>query len=268
MPDIDELFIDVDFTQDPRYVYGDLGGQLCTGGFGVYEETFGVLSDAEIDAEIERIDAAGGGAERLVTRIYNQKQEGSCVANATCQAHEVVQAVQFGKDRVIHLSAMSVYRRIGSGPNSGAMVSDGLEELTKRGALPLDSDENKARFAHTMPNTGWSNKLPSGWEETAKQFAGVESYVLRSVGGLLTALCNQHPVVVGREGHSICYVRPMRKDGRRIVAYANSWGGGENGWGSPLGDHQTGFGFDSENQIKKSASWAFALRSVTIPGNA
>lgn len=251
---IDERFLDVDFEADPRYTFGAKGFGL-SGLCGDYESAAGVLSDAEIDAVIERMDAQGGGADELVTRIYDQKNEGSCVANATCQAAEIVQARQFGLDRVVHLSAISLYRRIGSSPNSGAMVSDGLKELTARGVLPLDVPENRARWPHVMPNTGWRTTFPVGWEATAEQFAGVEAYVVRDVRALLSALCRQEPVVVGRQGHSICYVRPMRKDGRRVVKYANSWGD----WGDE------GFGYDSESQIRQSASWAFVLRSVTIP---
>jgi hypothetical protein len=259
MPDIDETFIDVHFPDFDEYTFGDLGVSFCANYGQSYEDRFGVLSDAEIDAAIEAIDAAGGGIDQLVTRIYNQKNEGSCVANATSQAHEVVQARQFGKDRVVPLSAISLYKRIGRSPNSGAMVSDGWAEMKARGILPLDTPENRARFGdRVMPNTGFSTRYPAGWEAVAAQFAGLEATIIRSVGGILTALCNQDPVVVGREGHSICYVRPMRKNGRRVVKYANSWGN----WGD------NGYGYDSENQIKKSAGWAFALRSVTIPNAA
>jgi hypothetical protein len=261
--EIDDRFLDIDFEKCPEYTFGDRGHAVF-GDAEDYEEKFGVLSDAEIQECIEAMNAAGGGAEHLVTRIYDQKSEGSCVANACSQAHEIVQALQLGKDKVTHLSAMSLYRRIGRSPSSGSSVSDGLKEMSSRGILPLDSPENRAKFGdQVMPNTGWSNRFPGGWESTAKMFAGVESYVVRSVGALLTALCNQHPVVVGRQGHSICYVRPMMRNGRRVVAYCNSWGS----WGAALGDHPSGFGFDSESQISQSANWAFALRSVTVPSN-
>lgn len=260
---IDDKYLDYYFPDDFNYVFGDLGcaslADLCCGNYG---DSVPELSGSEIDAAIEKIDAAGGGAERLVTRIYNQKSEGSCVANACSQAHEVVQARQFGKDRVVHLSAMSLYKRIGRSPGSGAMVSDGLEEMTSRGILPLDNEENRKRFGdHVMSNTGWSNKYPDDWESTAKKFSGAEFFVVKNVNQLLTALVNQHPVVVGREGHSICYLRATLKNGKRTVVYANSWGE----WGSAAGDFDKGFGFDSESQIRKSASWAFALRSVVIP---
>lgn len=262
--DLDDRYIDVDFEADPNYTFGDLGAATF-GSYPSYEEMFGVLSDAEIDAAIEAMDAESGGAERLVTRIYNQGQEGSCVANATSQAHEIVQALQHGKANVVHLSAISLYKRIGRSAQSGAMVSDGLKEMASRGILPLDTPENRQRFgAAVMPNTGFSKPFPDNWQETAALFRGVEYHTVNSVAGLLTALCNQHPVVVGRQGHSICYVRPMRRSGRRVVAYANSWGN----WGQGMGDFESGFGFDTESQIRQSASWAFVLRAVTIPPGA
>lgn len=260
MSDINDRFLDVDFQADPNFVFGDLGcaalDGLCAGD---YADVVPEMTDAEIDAAIEKLDAAGGGADRLVTRIYNQKSEGSCVANACSGANEIIQALQFGKNNVVPLSAISLYKRIGRSPGSGAMVSDGLKEMIERGVLPLDTPENRAKFGNcVMPNTGFSTPYPSGWEAVAKQFAGVEYFVVRSVNQLLTALCHQHPVVVGRQGHSIRYVRPMRKSGNRVVKYVNSWGE----WGDAGGDFTYGFGYDSENQIRQSASWAFALRSV------
>lgn len=252
--DIDQ-FLDVDFTKDPKYVFGDLGCPLFGECGPFYEDAIPVLSDAEIDEAIDRLDADGGGLDTLVTRIYDQGREGSCVANATCQAHEVLQAIQYGKDKVIPLAAMWLYQSIGSGPNSGAMISDGWESAKKKGLLPLDTPENRARFGnHVMANTGWRSKRPDGADATAVKLRFDEGHFVRSVNGIFSALARQKPVVVGREGHSICYVRPMRKNGSRIVKYANSWGA----WGD------NGFGYDSANQVRKSASWAFVPRSAVI----
>lgn len=244
-------WLDIDFSEQPEYVFGDLGpGEetFCS----AYEDTVPTLSDADVRAAVQAEEQTGG-ADKLVSRIYNQKQEGSCVANACCQSHEIVQALQYGKDAVVHLSAMSLYKRIGRSPGSGAMVSDGLKELSSRGALPLDNEENKARFLDkVMPNTGWSTPFPSDWENTANNFTIVEHHVIRSLEGMKTALVLGHPVVVGRQGHSICYCRLMLKNGRYVVKYANSWGN----WGD------NGFGYDSESQMRMSAGWAFAVRQV------
>jgi hypothetical protein len=188
---------------------------------------------------------------------------GNCVANACSQANEIIQALQFGKENVVHLSAMSLYKRIGSGPNSGAMVSDGLDEMQARGVLPLDTPENRAKFGDkVMPNCGWRTPYPDGWEAVAKGFCVVEAFVLRGMSELLTALVNQHPVVVGRAGHSICYCRPVWKSGYNVV-YANSWGN----WGFAAGDFEHGFGLDSSRMVSSSAGWAFAVRSVVVRSN-
>jgi hypothetical protein len=254
---IDPKFIDVDFVTDPHYTFGNAGVRWfeswrCQS----YADNIEVIPESQWKDLVAQMDAAGGGADQLVTRIYDQKQEGSCVANACSQAHEILQAAKFGKENVTHLSAMSLYQRIGSSPNSGAMVDDGLEEMAERGVLPLDTPENRAKFGdQVMANTGWRNPKPSGWETTAKKFRATEWFIVDAVPELITALLNQHPVVVGRAGHSICYTRPVYKDGKLLVKYANSWSGG---WG------EQGFGYDSMNLIRSSSGWAFALRSVVM----
>lgn len=255
-------FEDVDFTKDPRFVFGDLGVGAFASPRECFEDRVAVIPRNQWEAEIEKIQAAGGGAERLVTRIYDQGREGSCVANACSQAHEILQALQFGKDRVVHLSAISLYKRIGRSPGSGAMVSDGLDEASAKGILPLDTPENRARFGDAvMPNTGFYTAYPSGWEAVAKKFRYDEWDVIRTFDGMGTALLQQRPVVVGRQGHSICYVGLMVRNGRLVAPYPNSW---SLDWGAPLGDMTGGFGFDSESQIKMSASWAFTPRTAVI----
>jgi hypothetical protein len=261
--EIDDKYIDVDFTKDPRYTFGDRGA-FHFGDYPVYEDAVPVLSTAEINAAIE--ESQGSTADFLVSRIYDQKNEGSCVANACCQAHEISQARQYGLNNVIHLSAMSLYKRISRGAQAGAVVSDGLEELKQRGALPLDNPENRTKFGSAvMPNTGWNTPFPADWERVANMFCGVEYHVVKTPNGLMTALCNRHPVIVGREGHSLAYVRPMNVQGRWAAGYVNSWS--EN-WGMGMGSFQSGFGIDTMSQVAKSAQYAFVLRSVDTPEDA
>lgn len=255
MTDIDDRFIDVVFEDEPQYVFGNLGARMF-GACASFGDSIGIIPESEWRGHIERMDAENSGIDQLVTRIYDQKQEGSCVANACSQAIEILQAAQFGKENVTHLSAMSLYKRIGRSPSSGAMVDDGLEESASRGVLPLDNPENRAKFGDAvMPNTGWSNRFPDGWEATAKRFRVTEWFVLRSVAELVTAGIKGHPIVVGRAGHSICYCRPMYRNGQLVFKYVNSWS--EN-WADK------GFGYDSISMIRQSASWAFAARSVVV----
>ncbi len=260
--EINDEFIDVDFTKCPEYVFGDLGVPLFAA-FREYEAFGNPLTDAEIQACIEYHAAhPGTSLEYLLRRAYNQKQEGSCVGNATTQGVEEVGYKQIG-DRMPELSAISLYKQIGRSAGSGAMVSDAMVAIEETGILPLDTPVNRERYGnHVMPPTGFSTRFPDGWKETAAKFRGVEFLVIRnSVNLIYSALCQGHPVVVGREGHSILYQRVMMRNGRRVVKYINSWGN----WGDAGGNLDAGFGYDTESQIRKSASWAFAIRSVTVP---
>ena len=262
MADYDDKYIDVDFEKQPEFVFGDLGSP-CFGDFSDYSSVVPELSDKEINEAIDEMDAEDSGAEYLVSRIYDQGREGSCVANACCQANEITQAKQFGVERVTHLSAMSLYRRIGRSASSGAMVSDGLDEMEKRGVLPLDNPENRTRFGSAvMENTGFRNPFPADWESTGILFGSREWHTVRTVNGLMTGLVNRDPVIVGREGHSICLARPKRLDGSWAAGYPNSW---SLKWGMPMGNMGGGFGIDTISQIKKSAKYAFVLRSVANP---
>jgi len=258
---IDPKFLDVDFDLDPNYVKGYEGKQPELGVMlDSYADVAHVYDEKTLKEAAARIKETGGGCSRLVTHIKNQSQEGSCVGNGTTAAAEIILAKQFGRDRVVELSAMSLYKRIGRSAQSGAVVSDAWKEIEARGVLPLDTVENKQRFKHTHPATGFSKPLPNGWEETAKLFRGLEATICRSSQEVMSALADRVPVVVGRRGHCICYC-DLLFDGKFIVAYVNSWGK----WGSPGGHMEYGFGFDSEQVIKEASDWAFALRSMTTP---
>jgi len=249
-----DRWLDIDFRTDPRYVkgYDEFGPRT----YARYGDTVTLIPESQWAAEVDAIAAESNGADSLVTRIYDQKQEGSCVANACSQAHEIIQALQFGKDRVTHLSAISLYKRIGRSPGSGAMVNDGMDEGKTRGILPLDNEANRARFGSAvMPNTGFSTPYPSGWEAIAANFRYDEIDVIESLAEMMTALIRRQPVVVGRQGHSICYCTPMRKNGSYIAKYANSWGS----WGD------SGFGYDTLSQMRMSSGWAFTPRSIVVP---
>lgn len=253
---IDPAILDVDFSQQP-YARGNLGVRPGAKKMRAFRDVAKLVPESEWRGLSEELKAESSGCASLVTRIYDQKQEGSCVANASCQAVEIIQAMQFGKDRVIQLSAISLYKRIGSSAQSGAYVGDGLEELAKRGALPLDTPVNRERFADkVMPNTGFREPYPQDWENTANYFRAQEWWEIESMAELMSALLQRFPVVVGREGHSICYCEPVFDGSKLTIKYANSWGN----WGD------NGFGYDTERQAKKTiGGGAWALRSVNIP---
>ena len=259
-----EKFIDVDFTKDPNYVPGYTGKQPLLGErLARYEDAATVYKEPELKELASEIAKRNAGLEFLVKAVKNQQREGSCVGNGTTQGFEVLQGLKFGRERIVEISAMSLYKRIGSSAQSGAVVSDAWEELEARGVLPLDTPENKARFKHTHPATGFGKPLPAGWQETAAMFRGTEATVCDTMPELLSALVNGCPVVVGREGHCIIYLRPIwnAELGRWEMLYCNSWGQ----WGIAAGHMPYGFGIDTESQIRKSADWSFALRSCVTP---
>lgn len=254
----DDRFVDVDFLKESPYVFGAITPDLS--GFSDYESEVVLLTDHQIAEEIERIEAEDSGAEHLITRVYDQKQEGSCVANACAQAHQIIQAKELGKDSVVQLSAISLYKRIGRSPSSGAMVSDGLKEMAKYGILPLDTPENSERFGNAvMPNTGFGVPFPADWKLTARRFCSLEWLRISSVQAYFSALCSRHPIIVGREGHSICHTTPIMHKGKRASQYVNSW---SEGWGFSDAGFSGGFGVDTERQVQKSVSnGCFALRA-------
>lgn len=265
---LDPRFVDADLAEQAKqlgYVPGELPSpEVFAAGLGRYEDAAPVHPESQWRDMVAAIEAADGGkglgVERLVTRIYDQASEGSCVANACAQAHEVTQAKQFGRDKVVHLSAISLYKRIGRSPGSGAMVSDGMEEARDRGILPLDAPEN-GQFAHRMANTGFRTPFQAGWEETAKSFRYHEYYIGQTVAELMSAGINGDVAIIGRSGHSIMYARPTWIDAW-LYGYANSW---RLSWGQAWGEMSGGFGFDSMRYIRSSAGYAVIVRSVTVP---
>lgn len=261
-PVVDPKFVDVDFPSDPNYVFGDLGQSRFGAPMPIFEDSIETIPEHQWPAIVEEIDANGGHLENLSVEIKDQKQEGACVSDASAAAHQIVQAVQFGKDKVIKLSSISLYKRVARSAGSGSMLNDNLDELNEQGILPLDTPENKARFQHTMPNTGFHLSFPAGWKATAALFKGHEAFDIRTVAGLFTASAKGFPVVVGRKGHSIVYVRPTYRNGSLAFIYQNSW---TQNWGFAMGEFSGGFGLDTLGTVKQSASWAFAIRSVNIP---
>ncbi len=181
----------------------------------------------------------------------------NCASNAAAQCAEIVWSHIYGKDAFVQLSPMSLYRRVASSAQSGSTLDGNIDELAKRGILPVDNAENKERFGHTHPSTGWNVTLPGGWEETARLFRAVEWFDVASFDGMVTALLSNYPVCYGRAGHAICGVAVRVDGGRYVVKYANSWGD----WG------EDGFGYDSEAAISGAirSYGAWALRYVTMP---
>lgn len=259
--DFDDRFLDVSFPDDPNFVFGDLGISPFARTFAAYEDSEEMMTDSQCREAAEQQEVEGS-LEWLIKRIFDQGQEGSCVGNAGTQGNMVIQAIQFGLENVIDMSAISLYQLIGRSAQSGAMVSAALDAMRDTGIIPLDTPENRARFGNiVMPHRGFKTRRPQGWQEIAKQFLTPEWDIIRTFQGLKTAAAKRKPIIVGREGHSILYIG-LRWANRFLFPYVNSW---RESWGMAMANFTGGFGIDSESQAKKSAVWAFTPRVGTIP---
>lgn len=263
MPSIDQ-FIDVDLAEEADvlgFIKGDNGAPTFGDPGPFAEDTSELIPESRWKELADAAQAQKTASSWLVNWVLNQRNEGSCVGFAFTQGDQVLQAKAFGRENATHMSGVSTYKQIGSSPNSGAMVSDGQEAVMTTGILPLRTPENQAKFKHTFPENGFRTPFPDGWKETAANFRINESHVIRSIAGLVTALLKREPVIVGRSGHSICYLDVIYKGNDLYVKYVNSWGS----WGGEGGEHSTGFGLDSLRMIRSSASWAAVLRTPVVP---
>lgn len=199
----------------------------------------------------------------LIPYRNNQGREGSCVGNGATRCFDYAQAIAFGPDRVVPTSAMSVYRRIGRSASSGAVIGDALTVMQQDGCLPLGSDLARERFRlefgfapkHTHPATGFSNRLPSGWEETGHLLLIDEFWRIESMEGFVTALFSDFAVVYGRSRHCICGTDYVPDGSKEYIEYDNSWG---EQWGD------NGFGYDSLSFLERQGKYGwFAIRTST-----
>lgn len=260
-------YVDVDFTVQPQYVPGYTVEHLKSfqqqkrnfKQYSDYKETYPEKDWKELAANL---NAAGGNAS-LLTRIMNQSNEGSCVGNMAAQACEYLQARCVGKDKVIPISAISMYKMIGSSPNSGANIEDAMNRAQDSGFLPLDTPENRARFgAHVMPHTGFYTKWPTGYKTTMIKFARIEAYIIQNVAEAFSALIKGLLIGVGRAGHSIDYVDPVYPEGSLMFDYVNSWGP----WGFGKAGFSAGFGRDSSRLFNEALDYCIAWEAVDPSG--
>jgi len=265
---VNPQFVDCDFRTFPQYVMGEVrpspqAMQAYLDSATTYEDAVSLIPKSDWQTLSHDTQQAKSGLEYLINRIYSQGQEGSCVANASDQGVQVRWNFQLGLANFVDLAPISLYKLIGSSPMSGSMVSDALETLKQVGTLPLDTPENIKRFGADacMPATGFYTRFPAKHKETAKSFRIDEYNVIRTFEGLVTSLLRGEPVVVGRNGHSILYLGILFIDGKMYFLYVNSWGK----WGMAAGNFGYGFGLDSESVGRKSAGWAFSIRSVLVP---
>jgi len=229
------------------------------------EESFGdefppemVIPREQWAARIAANQAARFSPTMYVSHMHFQAPEHSCVSNATTTAVEVVWFRQTGYQ--VKLSPMSLYCRMNSRRWGGSSVFGNLIEAAERGILPEDTPGNRRLFGShvTHENTPYfqASELPSGWESTAKHFRPLLFFRIRTKEQFATALLRGWPIVDGRDGHSICHLELVVKDGRFLSKYADSYGEGR-------GDG--GYLYDSEGKWSTNGTWC--LVSVAMPDN-
>jgi hypothetical protein len=166
-------YIDYDFRAAPKQYYrGSViprnAAELCAA-MPTYEDVVPPIPSNRWKEIADHIQATKSGIEWLISRIFNQAQEGSCVGNAATQRMETLQAKQFGKENVTLLSAVSLYQLIGRSPGSGAVVAHALDKLLEVGVVPLDTPANRERFGSAvMPHTGL-HQAPRGRGDCCRQ---------------------------------------------------------------------------------------------------
>lgn len=231
-----------------------------------YGDVMPVYSRAQIVEKIKQFDAANGWRFRRLKFKKNQQNEGTCVYNMGAHLVQNALGVQFGDDNQVSLSPVSGYRWNAPNARAGSTVGGCARWLESTGLLPTNTSENKARFAHTHPDVGYSQPFQDGWKATAKEFRVDEWLYVRTVEEWWSAIVNGHGCGGGRDGHAIAHLG-LGLDGTRILSiYVQSWA---MPWGFALdtaAGRLTTFGADSEAKVKTMVSRdGWALRTVCRP---
>lgn len=220
-----------------------------------------LIPESEWEDYIKKQDVNGGWLERRLVEMKDQKNEGSCVANATTTSHQIMQSNHWkGGDAVVRiLSAISVYRECAPGPSTGSNVGTVMNQLRNVGAIPSNksiiakSDVAAGYYQVTHPDVGYYTKPSSNWKATAKFFRVDEWWRLKTLAEIISASLKGYPVIGARSRHCIVFVRWVIRSGKLYFIYANSWG---EDWGETLqisNRAARGFGLDSQSTV---ASWA------------
>jgi len=170
---------------------------------------------------------------RLAKSIRNTTEQtmGSCGGHAWANGIELGEYMLAGDLFSRRISGMSMYVRIGRSPNSGAYIPDAAEEIFGRGILPVVGQGYPHEFSQ---DTGFSNKLPTGWEATGRKWKAVVYSVDDEEAGFRVGMDLRLNRQIGRSSHSI-----------NAVGYTGKNWWYENSWGDDWGDLGKSIGYDS-----------------------
>ena len=116
-------------------------------------------------------------------------------------------------------------------PSSGAYIPDAADEVFSRGILPVTGEPYPHTFAQ---DTGFSTKLPTGWEQTAMMWKAVVYSVDDEEAGFRVGMDCRLRRQIGRSSHSIS-----------AEGYTGKSWWYENSWGDDWGDLGKSVGYDS-----------------------
>lgn len=170
---------------------------------------------------------------RLAKSIRNITEQtmGSCVGHACANEIEAGCYMMGGDWLFRRISGMSMYKRIGRSPSSGAYIPDAADEIFSRGIIPVTGEPYPHTFAQ---DTGWSTPLPSGWEATGKMWKAIVYSVDDQESGFRVGMDCRLGRQIGRSSHSIC-----------AGGYTGKSWWYENSWGTDWGDLGKSVGYDS-----------------------
>lgn len=190
--------------------------------------------------------------------IFDQSPESSCVLNAATRAAIIRWCVSLGNKLLVVPSPMSVYGRVAAHRHSGYYMARACDDLVLKGFLPSNRHGQSGVFKHTMhENTPFTRNIPSGWEETAKDFRVAEDgwFRIRSKEQFASALLNDMPICYGRRGHSICAEDLIWHNNQFMVSSCDSY--------AYKGNRDKGRIYDSERNWSTSGAWC--CHSVRLP---
>jgi hypothetical protein len=161
---------------------------------------------------------------RLAKSIRNITEQtmGSCVGHACANEIEAGCYMMGGDWLFRKISGMSMYKRIGRSPSSGAYIPDAADEIFSGGILPTTGEPYPHTFAQ---DTGWSTKLPTGWESTATMWKAIVYSVDDEEAGFRVGMDMRLGRQIGRSSHSL-----------NAGGYTGKSWWAENSWGLDSGD--------------------------------
>lgn len=270
LPFHQRYYVDADFPQEAARCKRRLGRVFESPKLGsvspIFEEKFKsfIVPKSDWKSLYEELQPK---YSKRKTYQYDQKNEGTCTANAASGAYAYTWAKQFGKSTAITPSPPTAYYYCARSANSGSTTSCILKRFRDQGVLPISSERNRDTMrrlgledSHVCDAVGWNKprRLPEeAMNETAKNFKLDEFYEISSLEGFFSALFHGFSILYGRSGHAIHGTDVVYRSSTWYCKYDNSWGS----WG------ENGFGFDSENYLRRTQAyrWAYAFQTIVTP---